>query len=207
MSLVTAPTQHARKLSTSRYLLWIDGVGGFLLCAWPRVTIGHASARPLPDVPVLADMSRLHATLTRDAEGYALDAYRKVQVNGTDMERATLRTGDRITLGSSCQMLFTQPMPVSASARLEVVSGHRLTYPVSTILLMAETLVLSGGARGHVTVRELEQPIILLQNKDELTVRHDGPIAVNGQTFTDRAPLEPGRTVTVGEVSMTLEAV
>src|SRR5512145_2091838 len=139
---MTVPTRCDRKTSTSRHLLWIDGVGGFLVCPAPRITLGHASARPAPDMPLLADVSRLHAALQRDAEGYALEAFRPVQVNGRDCERATLRSGDRITLGASCQLMFWQPLPVSASARLDVASGHRLTFPVSSVLLMAETLVL-----------------------------------------------------------------
>jgi hypothetical protein len=202
---MTPKTQCHRK--ASRHLLWIDGVGGFLVCPAPRVTLGHASARPTPDIPLLADVSRMHAVLQRDQEGYALEAFRKAQVNGRDAERATLRSGDRITLGGSCQMVFVQPLPVSASARLDIVSGHRLTFPVSAVLLMAETLVFSGGTRGHVSVPELVKPIILFRHKEGLAVRYDGAMNVDGHAYTEQAPLEVGRTVTMGEVSLTMEAI
>jgi FHA domain-containing protein len=190
-----------------RHLLWIDGVGGFLLCPTPRITLGHASAKPTPDLPLLADVSRLHAALQRDAEGYALEAFRPTRVNGQEAERATLRSGDRITLGPSCQLLFVQPLPVSASARLDLVSGHRLTYPVTSALLMADTLVLSGGSRGHVPVPGLAQPIIVFRQKDALALRYDGDIDLDGRRLRARAPLEPGRTVTIGDVSITLERI
>jgi hypothetical protein len=204
---MTVPTHNASENGTPRHLLWIDGVGGFLVCLAPRVTVGHASARPAPDLPLLADVSRLHAALQRDAEGYALEAYRPTRVNGQEAERATLRSGDRITLGASCQLVFVQPLPVSASARLDLVSGHRLTYPVSSALLMADTLVLSGGTRGHVAIPELAQPIIVFRHKDSLALRYDGKIEVDGKTYHVRAPLEGGRTATIGEVSITLERV
>src|SRR5438034_395576 len=187
--------------SPPRHLLWIDGVGGFLLCLEPRVTLGHASAKPAPDVPLLADVSRLHAALQRDAEGYALEAFRPTRVNGQEAERATLRSGDRLTLGASCQLVFAQPLPVSASARLDLVSGHRLAHPVASALLMADTLVLSGGTRGHVTIPDLAQPIIVFRSKDALAVRYEGVMEIDGQTLRGRAQLEPGRTVTLGEVS------
>jgi len=190
-----------------RHLLWIDGVGGFLLCREPRVTLGHASAKPAPDVPLLADVSRLHAALQRDAEGYALEAFRPARVNGQEAERATLRSGDRLTLGASCQLIFVQPLPVSASARLDLVSGHHMTYPVTSVLLMADTLVVTGGTRGHVTVPDLDQPIIVFRSREDLALRYDGAIEIGGETRRGRAPLEPGRTVTLGEVSMTLERV
>jgi FHA domain-containing protein len=190
-----------------RDLLWIDGVGGFLLCLAPSVTLGHASANPKPDVPLLADVSRFHAVLQRDAEGYVLEAMRATQVNGQEVERATLRSGDRITLGASCQLLLVQPLPVSATARLDVVSGHRLAVPVSSVLLMAETLVCSGGTRGHVTIPGLERPIIVFRQHNDLALRYDGRIEMDGRSTQGRAPLEPGRTLTIGEVSMTLERI
>ena len=202
---MTMPTH--KPATTPRHLLWVDGVGGFLLCLAPRVTLGHANARPMPDLPLLADVSRLHAALQRDAEGYALEAFRPTRINGREAERATLRSGDRITLGPSCQLLFIQPLPVSASARLDVVSGHRLAFPVSNVLLMADTLVLSGGTRGHVNVPGLAQPIIVLRQLDDLALRHDGAMEVEGKALHGRAPLESGRTVRVGEVSITLERV
>jgi hypothetical protein len=207
MTLMTAPTQRGGKQAATRHLLWVDGVGGFLLCGGARVTLGHASAKPAPDIPLLADVSRMHAALDRDAEGYALEGFRKTQLNGQAIERGTLRSGDRITLGDSCQFVFTQPLPLSASARLDVVSGHRLAYPVSAILLMADTVVLSGGVRGHVSVRDLDKPIILFRHKEALAVRYDGAILVGGQACSARAPLDAGRTVTIGDVSLTLEVI
>ena len=202
---MTLPTH--TPVCTPRHLLWIDGVGGFLLCLAPRVTIGHASARPTPDVPLLADVSRLHAALQRDAEGYALEAMRPTTVNGTEAERVSLRSGDRITLGPSCQLVFVQPLPVSASARLDIVSGHRLAFPVTNVLLMADTLVLSGGTRGHVHVPDLGQPIIVFRQHDGLALRYDGAMEIDGRRLNGRAPLEEGRTVRFGEVSVTLERI
>ena len=189
------------------HLLWIDGVGGFLLCLSPRVTIGHASARPTPDVPLLADVSRLHVALQRDSEGYALEALRPTCINGHEMERASLRSGDRITLGPSCQLLFVQPLPLSASARLDVVSGHHLAYPVTSALLMADTLVLSGGTRGHVNVPGLGQPIIVFRQQETLALRYDGAIEIDGKIQRGRAPLDTDKTAAIGDVSITLERV
>jgi len=88
----------------SQLLLWIDGVGGYLVCLSHRVTLGQASPESVVDIPLLADVSRHHATLQRDPEGYFLEAIRKTQVNGKTTEKVLLRSADRITLGSSCQI-------------------------------------------------------------------------------------------------------
>lgn len=203
--MLTSKTNMTLPTHTPGHLLWIDGVGGFLLCLSPRVTLGHANARPTPDVPLLADVSRLHAALQRDAEGYALEALRPTSINGREVAHASLRSGDRVTLGPSCQLVFAQPLPVSASARLDIVSGHRLSYPVTSVLLMADTLVLSGGTRGHVHVPELAQPVIVFRQQEALAVRHEGALEIDGRRCNGRAPLEEGKPVRVGEVSMTLE--
>jgi hypothetical protein len=38
-------------------------------------------------------------------------------------------------------------------------------------------------------------------------LRYDGAIEIAGQTMRGRAPLESGRTATIGEVSVTLEKI
>jgi hypothetical protein len=193
--------------SPARFLLWIDGVGGYLICLGSRLTLGQATLDPHADVPLVADVSRLHATLTRDAEGYVLEAVRPVQVNGQSTTRALLRSGDRVTLGTSCQFQFHQPVPVSASARLDLVSGHRLPVAVDAVLLMADTLVLGDGPQAHVMVPDLKQPVVLFRHKDGLGLRHGGRMSVNGERGGDRALLPAQAVVNGDEVAFALEPV
>ena len=96
-------------------------------------------------MPLFADVSRLHAEVSRDGEGYVLESTRGVQVNGAAAARAVLKCGDRVTLGATCQFVFRQPVPISPSARLELVSGHRLPLAVDGVLLMADNLILGPG--------------------------------------------------------------
>jgi hypothetical protein len=200
-----APEQPAPK-SDGQFLLWIDGVGGYLVCLASRITIGQATPDTTVDVPLFADVSRLHAALTRDSEGYLLEGLRPVQVNGQPVLRTLLRTGDRVTLGSCCQLQFRLPVPVSASARLDLVSGHRLRLTVDGVLLMADTLVLGPAPQAHVVIPDLKQPVVLFRQKDGwLGVRHAGPLAINGRPCRERGTVEPGSTVTGEDFSLTLE--
>ncbi len=147
----------------------------------------------------------MHATLTRDVEGYLLEAIRAIQVNGQPVTRALLRPEDRVTLGSSCQLLFRQPVPVSLSARLDVVSGHRLPLALDGVLLMADTLVLGNNAQAHVTIPGLKEPLILFRSKDQLGVRCDGPMTIDGQPVTGRCLLDANARVLAGELALSLE--
>jgi hypothetical protein len=191
----------------SRFLLWIDGVGGYLVCLGARLVFGQAIFDGQVDIPLVADVSRLHATLSRDSEGYVLEAVRPVQVNGNPATRALLRPTDRVTLGTSCQFQFHQPVPVSASARLDLVSGHRLPVAVDGVLLMADTLVLDNSEQAHVSVPDLKKPLILYRHKDGLGVRHAGRLTVNGARAAQRALLPSLATVQGEEIAFAIESV
>jgi hypothetical protein len=190
-----------------RLLLWIDGVGGFLVCLGNRITLGHAGLDAAVDVPILADVSRHHATVQRDPEGYFLEAVRQVQVNSQRVDKAFLHSGDRITLGNSCQFIFTQAVPVSASARLDLTSGHRLWHALDGVLMMAETLILGPGPQVHILVPDLNQPLILFRQKNGLAARYSGNLWVNNQPCQERCMLEPGARLATEDVVLTLEKI
>jgi hypothetical protein len=203
-----AAAEEAALLETPyRFLLWIDGIGGYLVCLGGRVTLGQATAEASVDVPLFADVSRQHATITRDAEGYLLETLRPVKVNMQPVERTLLRPNDRVTLGACCQMVFRQPAAVSATALLEVVSGHRLPLALDGVLLMAETLILGPGPQAHVTVPSLKQPVVLFRHKDGLGVRCVGGLTVNGQKTQDRALLGTTATVSGDDFAFAIEPV
>jgi tetratricopeptide (TPR) repeat protein len=202
-SLLTTPSAGVGP----RFLLWIDGVGGYLICPGARLTLGQAGPDAAVDIPLVADISRLHATLTRDEEGYLLEGHRPIQVNGQAVTRALLRGGDRITLGTTCQLQFRQPAPLSLSGRLDLASGHRLPLSVDGVLLMADTLILGPGTQVHVTVPDLEQPLVLFRNKDALGLRFAGTLAVNGEQVRERCLLGAEATVVGDAISFTLESI
>ncbi|HEV3238506.1 MAG TPA: FHA domain-containing protein, partial [Gemmataceae bacterium] len=194
-------------LPAQRYLLWIDGVGGFLVCMGPRITLGQATTDGYVDLPLYADVSRHHATITRDGEGYLLEAVRPVQVNAKSIEKVLLRPNDRVTLGASCQLQFRQPVAVSTSARLDITSGHRLPLALDAVLLMADTLILGPGTQSHVMLPDLKHPVILYRHKAGLGVRHAGNLIVDGRQVKDRAVLGSTASVTGDDFAMAIESV
>ena len=140
-----------------RFLLWVDGVGGYLVCMDDRIVLGRAGADSHADVPLMGDLSRNHATLVRNGEGYLLQAHHASFVNGKPVaEQVVLRDGDVIRLGSTVELEFRQPSPVSATARLAIVSRHRLPLAVDGVLLMAETCIVGEAAQAHIPAPALQ---------------------------------------------------
>jgi len=129
-------------------------------------------------------------------------------VNGQPVPRSVLRPGDRLTLGTTCQLLFHLPVPISPSARLELVSGHRLPLAVDGIILMAETLVLGPGLQAHVPLPpEVPGNVVLYRGKDGLGVRCPGEFRVDNRPCQDRCELPLPSVVTADTFTFAVEPV
>jgi hypothetical protein len=191
-----------------RFLLWVDGVGGYLVCLSSRVTFGQATADGPVDVPLFAEVSRTHAEVTRDGEGYVIESGRGIRVNGDETKRAVLAAGDRVTLGASCQFLFHKPVAVSSSVRLELTSGHRLPLAVDGVLLMGNELMLGRGPEAHIELPGLETPVLIYRSKDGLSVRvPEMKFSIDDRPCLDRAVLPLPAVVSCDAFTFAVEPV
>ena len=187
-----------------RFILWIDGVGGYLVCLADVITIGQAGPENAVDIPIFGDLSRQHAILLRDDEGYLIRSDRGSSVNGRPVKQSPLRHGDVVRLGRSVELRFSTPCPVSETARMNLTSGHRLQLSLAGILLMAQTCVLGPSVRANVQVPSSGQAILYRQGS-ELWCRTDGNLEIDGQTHEGRGPLRSCSRLTFDDWSFTLE--
>lgn len=199
------PTPSAPATPGERALLWVDAVGGYLVCLGDEILLGRAAPDGHADVPLLGDLSRNHATLVRSGETYVLRAHHPTFLNNRKVESAILRDGDVIRLGPSVELEFHQPSPVSRTARLDVVSRHRLPVAVDGILLMAETCIMGAGRQAHVPATRLERPIVLYRQGDGLGCKVEGAFEVDGRARNGRATLPPRASVVGDGFSFSLE--
>ena len=190
-----------------RFLLWVDAVGGYLVCLDDQIVLGRAGHDSNADVPLMGDLSRNHATIVRDGEGYILRAHRPTFVNNRGVETAPLRDGDVIRLGSSVELEFRQPSPVSATARLSVVSRHRLPLAVDGVLLMADTCIVGNAPQAHVRAPAIASPIVLYRQGDALWCKATGGFEIDGRSCGSRAPLTLQSSVLGEGFSFSLEAL
>ena len=189
-----------------RFLLWVDAVGGYLVCLDDRIVLGRAGPDSPADVPIMGDLSRSHASLVRSGESYMLQAHHSAFVNGKAVaDQAMLRDGDVIRLGSTVELEFRQPSPVSATARLSIISRHRLHLAVDGVLLMAETCIVGGTGQAHITAPALQDPVVLYRQGNALWCRAPGSFDVDGRTCAARAPLTLQSSVLGDGFSFSLE--
>jgi hypothetical protein len=175
---------------TSRFLLWVDAVGGFMVCLADKVKLGQAVPGGPADIPLLADLSRHHATIRRDAEGYWMEPVRDVWVAGRRLAGPwPLVDGSQVTLGESLKLTFRRPHPLSATARLDFAGGHHTQPSTAAVLLMAETCVLGPASQCHVVCRDWKHNVVLMRQGSELYCRTEGVYEVDGRTTSGRTRL------------------
>jgi hypothetical protein len=197
--------ERPRSALTGRVLLWVDAVGGFLVCFDDELLLGRDGAGSRADIPLLGDLSRNHADIARTGEGYVLRAHQPTFVNGRAAGSAALRSGDVVRLGSSVDLEFRQPSPVSTTARLELLSRHRLPLSVGGVILMGETCIMGRSAQAHITAPDLDRPVVLYRQGATLWCKADGPFEVDGRLCEGRASLTLQSSVRGKNFSFSLE--
>jgi hypothetical protein len=205
-----------------RFMLWIDAVGGFLVCTADRVVLGqslsdHVSGSEIVagetaaderiDVPILGDLSRRHAVIRRDAEGYWVEPLRETRLDGRTLERPTTLDDGRLIELAGVRLRFRRPHPLSATARLEPVSFHRTQPATDGVLLMADTCILSRDPASHVTMPDLDGQVVLYRHGNGLACSAPGNLEIDGKPHSRRGPVEIGSRVVGENFSFTLEAV
>lgn len=196
----------AKSLSVdpSRFLLWVDAVGGFLVCQGSEVVIGQAGGAGI-DIPLLADISRCHAKIRRQQESYVLDPIQPTRVGGREVGGPTLlHDGDEIELGRAV-LRFRQPHPLSRSVRLERANGVRLQPSCDAVILMAESCVLGPGAQSHIVCRPWSEDVVLFRQGETLRVRTSQGVEVDGERSDGPVELRRDSQVVGADFSLSLE--
>lgn len=192
---------------TQRFILWVDAVGGYLVCLQDVVTLGQAIAESTVDIPLLADVSRNHARIRRVGDQYILEPISKVQVCGSEtMTETPLHDGDQIQIGK-VELLFRKPHPLSATAKLEFTNGHRTHPRTDGILLMADSLIIGNRDHDHVVYPYDEHQIMLYRSEEGVDCRSDQPIDMDDKHEQTTGPIFLGSKIKSEYISLGIEAL
>ena len=193
--------------SPERFVIWVDAVGGFLVCMGDEVTFGQATPDASVDVPVVADIARRHATIRRDPEGYVLDPSGDTWLDGRRLESAApLADAAALRLGSVV-LRFRRPHPLSATARVELASRHRVQPSCDAVLLLAQSCVLGPKPTSHVVCPDWQHEVVLFYSAGTLHCRVVGEFEIDGRSHTGSGPLARNSRVAGDGFSFSLEPV
>lgn len=179
-----------------RFLLWVDGVGAYLVFVGERLSVGGpGGSGPGADVSLLANLSRRHAVFGRSGEGYLLEVQGPARVNGRGVEGQThLAHNYQVELGEGVRLQFRQPSPLSCTATLEFLSDHRPAQSIDGVVLMDETCLLGPGPDNHIRCPDWENSVLVFRRDGEFHCKAAGDLLVNGK------PAKSGSSFTAGDV-------
>lgn len=190
----------------TRLMLWVDAVGGFLVCLADELWIGQAAPGNAIAIPIQAELSRQHAKLTRSGEGYVLEAAHPVSIDGRPVVgKRVLIDGEEMELGRGVRIRFRQPHSLSATAKLEILSRHRTQPHCNGVLLMAESCVLGPKWQDHIVCKDWANDVVLYRQQNALFCRASEQVEIDGVTYQSRGPLQPHSHVTGEDFSFSLE--
>lgn len=202
------PMDEKSSTTDGRFVLWVDAVGGFLVCPMDQVRIGQAVPGNRVEIPFQADLSRHHVTLRREGEGYVLVPHQPTFLNGQLLDGPAPLAGEaEIRMGDAVVMRFRQPHALSQSAVLEVVSRHRTTPSVDGVLLMAGSCVLGPSSRNHVVCRDWKDDVVLYRQGEQFFCRSKSSLEIDGVEHQHVGPVHFNSRVVGDDFSMTLEEI
>ncbi len=165
----------------SRFMIWVDSVGGYLVCTDDEVVLGHPAKDSVIALPIRADLARRHAILRREAGTYTIEPLGKVSIDGRPLTGPTVLGGEQeIQLGDTVRIKFTMPHALSATARLLLTSPHRTEPRADAVLLMADSCVLGPKSHCHIECRGWGGDVVLFRKGEGLAVRASEPISIDG---------------------------
>ena len=191
-----------------RLQMWVDAVGGYLICLGDEIVLGPPTLEANADVALVADLSRRHAVIRREQGAYLLEPRRQVKLDRQPLtEVSTLADGQLIELGDGVELRFRQPHPLSATARLDPVSHHRTQPAADAVLLMADTCVLGPDWKNHVVCREWHSEVVLFRQGEELFCRSESDLIINGKQALGPAAVESGTQIEGESFALSVEAL
>ena len=132
----------------SRWRLWVDGSGGYLLLTGDRWTLGGVSDQAEADIRVRADWPRLAGRIEREAGDYFwCDMYHKGLI---PKERTLVTHGQQLPIPGSATVTLIQPSPLTATAVLDLAPPHRYDEHVDRVILVDGTLLIGPSPECHI---------------------------------------------------------
>lgn len=206
MSIMTEP-QFDKTALPRQPILWIDGVGGYLLVDRGEVRLGQAVSGNSVDIGIVADISRQAAVLRRLESDYLLQPLQlPTRLNGNLVDRAQLLTGqDLIQLGERVRLKFTRPNPLSATACLQLPGCGRFQPHVDGVLLLAESCILGPRPGSHIVCSQWQSELMLLRRSTAWYFRTSEELEVNGRGQTGLIPVVTGLRIRGNDFSLSIE--
>ncbi|MFK7767360.1 MAG: hypothetical protein AB8B55_09075 [Mariniblastus sp.] len=200
----SAPATELATVGT--FVLWVDGVGGYLVCTSEVNTVGQAVPHCNVAIPIQGDLRRRHVRLETVGGQHLIHPLGDVSVDGETLESpAEIKNKQTIGLDGGVRLKYTQTHPLSKTARLDFVSRHR-THPWSdAVLLATQSIILGPNRDNHVFCPTWRFDLIIFQRKGKWFCRTKEPFEIDGETVDKEGEIQINSRIVGEDFSVTLE--
>jgi hypothetical protein len=191
-----------------RFMVWVDGVGGFLVCADTVNTIGQSIQQNDVSIPICGDIFQLHAKIQSVESGHLLHPVGPISIDQQDVIEPQLLTSDRtFEMGESVSLRYCKPHPWSSTAVISFESRNR-TYPWSDAVLIAgETIILGSNPQSHIRCSRWEHEVILIRRDCQWHCRSFANFTIDGKPVEMEGELHSDSRVEGQDFSFSIEAL
>ncbi len=207
-----------------RLLLWIDGIGHYLLCLEPEIWIGRYVPLSGIQVPIHADIGRRHVRLIRDESGAVnIQAHwptclvskssqvqpdEEFQIQRLSLDARTetvpvLESNLKLELGERVVLEYQKPA-IDRPVTIRSLSGHRTVPAANAIVWMDRRLTIGGNASFDIHCRNRTGQLVIEFGEDGVFVTGADCVSMPAETET----LTPGRAgvrISAADISLVLE--
>ncbi len=193
-------------VGAARRVLWIDGIGGFLCCDQDEIVLGQAVSGSLADVGIVGDLSRQSVAIRRSGGDYLIQPLQQMWLNDISVDRPQLLgDGSVLQLGRRVRVGFSKPNPLSATARLDLLSLNKWKPSVDAVLLLADSCVIGPNPGSHVKCPLWKNELLMFRQADGWCFRTLAEVEVNGQKTQGQIPIVSGMRLRGEDFSLSVE--
>ena len=193
----------------SSFLIWVDGVGGYLVCTKPVNFIGQAVGGSSVSIPMQADVRQRHARLETIEGQHLIQPLGVVAIDGREVpvdESIAIKSGQQVSLGG-VKLAYRQDHPLSKSARLDFVSRHR-TLPWSDgVILAGQSIILGPNPNNHIFCPSWNGDLVLFRRNDKWFAKCKLEFCVDDHAMSNESEIQFDSRLFCENFSLKLEPV
>jgi hypothetical protein len=193
---------------TNTFLLWVDGVGGYLVCTDRVNTLGQSVPQANISIPIQGDLRRRHARLETIGGQHLIQPLGPVTVGGKPVTSpAEIKHKQTIALEGGVKLRYTQSHPLSKTARLDIVSRHRTCPWSDAILLASQSIILGPNPANHVCCPTWQFDLILFEREGKWFCRTKEAFEIDEPPVEKEGEIRFNSRIVGEDYSLTLEPI
>ncbi len=198
--------------ASANQMMWIDGVGAYLLCAGAENWIGKHVEGTRCQIAFHGDLSRFHAKITqRDGRFYissksATKLFRQKRLVPT-VDASPLCDQDLLVFASGIKMCFHQS-DGHGTAKLTLESGHKTVPRCDCIFLVSEGIMIADSSDADIRFPGLIGKLEIKKHGGcYVAETHGMELVADGRVVRGPTRLEPDSRIIGHQLSIQMERI